>query len=145
MRLSEERGEKMHKKKWVLLSFGLAAVIALQRPMELNAQVRSTTDWIKVSSNVIAGDYDVTHYMNTYRMESNTAEWWKTETLHQGSYIYTQHGYSVMQYISNGKVVDTTGRVKAEYGNMAYVSEAVLNRDGILYSHQAYCGIDMNN
>lgn len=145
MGLNEKRNRKTHMKKWMLLSLSLAAIFVVQRPVELNAQVRSTTDWIKVSSNVITGDHDVTHYMNTYRMESNTRESWRVETLHQGSHVYTSHGYSVMQYTSNGNVVASTGRVMAQYREWAYVSEAILWEDGLYYSHQAYCGIDMDN
>ena len=142
MRMFRKQG---HMRKTLSLSLALTMVFAIQKPMETNAQARSTTDWIKVNSNVIQGDYNVTHYMETYRQETMSAEYWETKTLHQGSHIHTSHGYSVMQYISGGNVVASTGRVKAEYADWAYVSDAILREDGLLYSHQAYCGIDMNN
>ncbi len=127
------------------LSIILGLFLAIINPMTTAAQARSTTDWIKKSSSVINGDYSVTHYMTTYYMESNTAESWKVETLHQGDYTYTSHGYSVMEYVSGGKVVKTSGRIKAVLGNMIYKSTAIIWDDGIVYHHQAHCGIDMNN
>lgn len=136
----------IHMKKVVSLGVAFAMCFSIQRSVETNAQARSTTDWISEQSKVIAGDYNTTHYMETYRQETMDKEYWRTKTLHQGSHSYTSHGYSVMQYVTiKGNVAASTGRVKAEYGDWAYVSDAILYEDGLLHRHQAYCGIDMNN
>ncbi len=123
----------------------LALNFAISPSVNVIAQTRSTTDWVKANSSVIKGDYAVTHYLTTYYMESNSSESWKAETIHQGEIIYTQHGYSVMEYTSGGTVVASTGRCKATYGNLTYRSSAILWQDGFYYHHQAYCGIDMTN